>query len=89
MRLSGYDYSSCGAYFVTVCVSDKMALIWNARADNIRPRLRTGATYRPTPVGATILSARYFLPNDYILICHIASAFIAFGLIERLVGAHY
>ncbi|MEA4912232.1 MAG: transposase [Oscillospiraceae bacterium] len=37
MRLEGYDYSGCGAYFVTICVADRNALLWNARADIIRP----------------------------------------------------
>ena len=23
LRLNGYDYSSCGAYFITLCVKDK------------------------------------------------------------------
>lgn len=28
-RLSGYDYSSCGAYFITVCTKDKKKLFWS------------------------------------------------------------
>ena len=27
-RLAGYDYSSAGCYFVTICVKDKRELLW-------------------------------------------------------------
>lgn len=38
IRLEGYDYSSCGAYFITVCISDRHGLLWkNVGADIIRP----------------------------------------------------
>ncbi len=42
MRLKGYDYSSCGAYFVTICVADRNVLLWhNVGADIIRPNTTT------------------------------------------------
>ena len=28
-RLKNYDYSSAGAYFITICTKDKKALFWN------------------------------------------------------------
>ena len=28
-RLNGYDYSSCGAYFITVCTKNKEKLFWH------------------------------------------------------------
>ena len=38
IRLEGYDYSSCGAYFVTVCVADRNALLRkNVGANCVRP----------------------------------------------------
>jgi putative transposase len=37
IRLEGYDYSSCGAYFVTICITDRNTLLWNVGADIIRP----------------------------------------------------
>ena len=38
IRLQGYDYSSNGVYFVTVCVKERMNLLWeNVGADIIRP----------------------------------------------------
>lgn len=38
IRLSDYDYSMPGAYFITVCTANRKALFWaNVGADNIRP----------------------------------------------------
>lgn len=38
IRLNGYDYSSCGAYFVTLCTKDKKKLFWNSVGANcVRP----------------------------------------------------
>jgi putative transposase len=38
IRLEGYDYSSCGAYFVTICVANRNALLWkNAGANCAYP----------------------------------------------------
>jgi len=38
MRLEGYDYSSCGAYFITICVANRNALLWeNVGANCVRP----------------------------------------------------
>lgn len=36
IRLGGYDYSSCGAYFVTICITDKHKLLWNVGANCVR-----------------------------------------------------
>lgn len=37
-RMDGYDYSLCGAYFVTICTKDKAHILWdNVGADIIRP----------------------------------------------------
>ena len=41
IRLAGYDYSSCGTYFVTVCIAHRHGLLWEdpetVGADIIRP----------------------------------------------------
>lgn len=37
MRLEGFDYSSCGAYFVTVCVSGRKPILWRVGANCVRP----------------------------------------------------
>ena len=37
-RLQGYDYASCGAYFVTICTADRHQLLWeNVEANCVRP----------------------------------------------------
>ncbi len=42
IRLENYDYSSAGAYFVTVCTRNRKKLFWkdntNVREDSIRPK---------------------------------------------------
>lgn len=37
IRLERYDYSACGAYFVTICIADRNVLLWDVGADIIRP----------------------------------------------------
>lgn len=37
IRLEGYDYSCCGAYFVTICVSDRNCPLCNVGANFVRP----------------------------------------------------
>ena len=37
IRLSGYDYSASNAYFVTVCVTNKYALLWDLGNEPIQP----------------------------------------------------
>ncbi|HPF56288.1 MAG TPA: transposase [Clostridiales bacterium] len=38
-RLDGYDYSSCGAYFVTLCVSGRQNQLWeNEESNCIHPQ---------------------------------------------------
>lgn len=39
-RLENYDYASCGAYFVTICVALSDICLWeNVGANIVRPRL--------------------------------------------------
>lgn len=43
IRLEGYDYSSSGAYFVTICTNTKYGLLWKSvGADSIRPSNTNG-----------------------------------------------
>lgn len=39
IRLTKYDYSTPGAYFITVCVSDRKPVLWNVGAAISRPPL--------------------------------------------------
>lgn len=39
IRLETYDYASSGAYFVTICIYDRVAMLWEqVGADIIRPQ---------------------------------------------------
>ena len=38
-RLSNYDYSQNGAYFITICTKDKNPLLWCVGANCVRPLL--------------------------------------------------
>ena len=66
-RLKGYDYSSNGAYFVTICTKDRENLFWEdtennfVGADIIRP------TYKPqlSPLGKIVDIAINNIPKCY------------------------
>lgn len=52
-RLQNYDYSSCGAYFITICTANRQNYFWNAVGATIgRPQDIEVSTYET--VGATI-----------------------------------
>ena len=38
-RIENYDYSTPGAYFITVCVSDRKPVLWSVGAATCRPPL--------------------------------------------------
>ena len=60
IRLEGYDYSSCGAYFITICVTNKNALLRNVGEDITRP-------HDPHTVGAdTIRPRKHVAPQGQI-----------------------
>ena len=37
IRIEDYDYSTPGAYFITVCVNDRKPILWNVGAATCRP----------------------------------------------------
>ena len=37
IRIEDYDYSTPGAYFITVCISDRKPILWNVGAADCRP----------------------------------------------------
>ena len=44
IRLKGYDYSSAGCYFITICVKDWHAILWEdyVGTHSVRPLSKTG-----------------------------------------------
>jgi len=55
IRLAGYDYSSSGVYFVTICAFRRMMLFGEIR----------DAKMIPHAVGALVVAAWYELPNRF------------------------
>ena len=51
IRLAGYDYTSTGAYFVTICVVDRNALLWNSVGANC---VRPNELPPLSPIGKTV-----------------------------------
>ena len=48
-RLEEYDYSTPGAYFITVCTANREKIFWNGvGADNIRPYGVNGSWFYET-----------------------------------------
>lgn len=39
IRIKDYDYSTPGAYFITVCIADRKPILWNVGAATCRPNL--------------------------------------------------
>ncbi len=39
IRLKDYNYSTPGAYFITVCINDRKPILWNVGAATCRPNL--------------------------------------------------
>jgi hypothetical protein len=52
LRLKNYDYSECGAYFITICTKNKEKLLWNGELDvqNYNLKLVGGALCAPARI---------------------------------------
>ena len=50
IRIVDYDYSTCGAYFITVCVSSRKPILWNVGAATCRPNLSQIGTVVETAI---------------------------------------
>ncbi len=61
-RLKDYDYSSAGAYFITVCTAKRKKLLWgkNVGADIIRPQ-----NIPLSPIGKIVEQGILQIPNHY------------------------
>lgn len=61
-RLTGYDYSKNGAYFITICVKDKRELFWNSVGT---PTAHPQAAERLSEYGIAVDKAINNIPNHY------------------------
>ena len=57
IRIEDYDYSTLGAYFVTVCVNDRKPIFWNVGAATCRPNL--------SKIGSVLETAILQIPEHY------------------------
>ena len=60
IRISNYDYSAPGAYFITVCVNDRKPILWNVGAATCRPNL--------SKIGSVVEKAILQIPIHYPMI---------------------
>lgn len=70
IRIKDYDYSTPGAYFVTICVKNRKPILWNTGATICRPpdaQNVGAATCRPplSAIGRIVESAIAQIPEHY------------------------
>lgn len=41
IRIEDYDYSTQGAYFITVCINNRKPILWDVGAATCRPYIKT------------------------------------------------
>ena len=57
IRIEDYDYSTPGAYFITVCVHNRKPILWNVGAATCRPSL--------SKIGSVVETAIQQIPEHY------------------------
>ncbi len=57
IRIKNYDYSTPGAYFITVCVANRKPILWNVGAAISRPPLSS--------IGSVVETAILQIPKQY------------------------
>ena len=50
IRIEDYDYSTPGAYFITVCINDRKPILWNVGAATCRPNLSKSGSVVETAI---------------------------------------
>ncbi|MBE6639937.1 MAG: hypothetical protein E7616_10955 [Ruminococcaceae bacterium] len=50
IRIADYDYSTPGAYFITVCINDRKPIFWNVGAAICRPNLSKSGSVVETAI---------------------------------------
>ena len=67
MRLRGYDYSSCGAYYITICVGNRNALLWdNVGVETLRPHIQKTEQPPLSEYGKTVNTAINAISSHYL-----------------------
>ena len=60
IRIENYDYSTPGAYFITVCINSRKPILWNVGAAICRPNL--------SKIGSIVETAILQIPEHYPMI---------------------
>ncbi len=60
IRIENFDYSTPGAYFITVCIMDRKPILWNVGAATCRPDL--------SHIGSVVETAILQIPKHYPMI---------------------
>ena len=60
IRIAGYDYSTPGTYFLTVCIDGRKPVLWNVGAATCRQKL--------SAIGAVVERAILQIPEHYSMI---------------------
>lgn len=64
IRLEGFDYSSYGAYFVTLCINNKNKILWrNVGANCVRPHEQPPLSDIGTIINSEIQKLNTVYPN--------------------------
>ena len=75
IRIANYDYSTPGAYFITVCANDRKPILWNVGAATCRPESHgapnVGAAIcrqNLSKIGSVVETAILQIPEHYPMI---------------------
>lgn len=60
IRIESYDYSTPGAYFITVCIADRKPILWHVGVATCHPNL--------SKIGAVVEMAILQIPEHYPMI---------------------
>ena len=60
IRIKNYDYSTPGAYFITICIANRKHVLWNVGAATCRPNL--------SEIGAIVETAILQIPKHHPMI---------------------
>jgi REP element-mobilizing transposase RayT len=64
LRLKNYDYSECGAYFITICTKNKEKLLWNGELDVQNYNLKLVGEHCVLPQGLPLSKMGIVVENN-------------------------
>ena len=64
-RLNNYDYSNCGAYFLTICTADRRNLLWRNAPSDVGAIIDRPLNSELSPYGKIVEKAINEIPSIY------------------------